>query len=250
MLGVALATLLGLVLVLHLQERWASRLLARKLGWRSVLLTGWLGVSLHELSHLLLAKLFSHRIVAWRLFAPDPQTGTLGYVFHRCEKRNTWQLLGFFFIGIAPLLTGCLCLALLVAWMTGAREALALGRQIELGAIDGLTSALVNGWIALKALATAIWTARSPWMPLQLYLAACVSLHMAPSRADLKNGARGALALLVCMLVAAALFAVCHAKLDAVLIVLPLAVLVVGVALLFSLIYVGGVLVVQRLSCR
>ena len=69
-----------LLVALHALERRASRYVAHRLGWRGVLVTAWLGVPCHELGHLAMARLFGHRIVAWRLFDPDPTSGTLGYV--------------------------------------------------------------------------------------------------------------------------------------------------------------------------
>ncbi len=56
---------------------------------------------LHELSHLVTAKLFGHRIVGVAFFDPDPATGTLGYVRHAYSKRTPLQLVGNFVIGIA-----------------------------------------------------------------------------------------------------------------------------------------------------
>ena len=76
-LPVALGLLALLTLLLHLVERRVSRRLSHRFGWRSVLVTGWLGVPLHELSHLAMCWVFRHRIVAYRLFDPDPRTGTL-----------------------------------------------------------------------------------------------------------------------------------------------------------------------------
>jgi len=204
-LAVALAGLVGLVVLLHLQERLISRHVAHHLGWRAVLVTGWLGVPVHELSHLLAAKLFGHRIVAWRLFDPDPVSGTLGYVRHAYSRRSVWQLIGTFFIGVAPLVAGGAVLAALLAWMLPAAERGELLRRcLSLGqASDPWRSALLLGGLASQ-LARAIWAGRSALLPLQLYLAICVAHHLAPSRADLAGALPGAALLLVLLAAGAA----------------------------------------------
>jgi transposase InsO family protein len=35
-----------------------------------------------------------HRIVEIEFFKPDPNTGTLGYVYHKWNRSNPWQVLG------------------------------------------------------------------------------------------------------------------------------------------------------------
>ncbi|MEE8409581.1 MAG: hypothetical protein V3T05_08250, partial [Myxococcota bacterium] len=44
---------MAILLCLHVVERRVGSHIAHHLGWRGVYVTGWLGVSLHELSHLL-----------------------------------------------------------------------------------------------------------------------------------------------------------------------------------------------------
>jgi hypothetical protein len=199
---VALAAALGVALLalLHLQERLAGRYLAHQLGWRAVLVTGWLGVPVHELAHLAAAKLFGHRIIAWRLFDPDPASGTLGYVRHAYSRRSAWQLLGGCAIGLAPLAVGGLLLAALACWVLSpaqlgelAREVAALPRRLADDA-DSLAPALLAALGELgREAAVRLWRERSALTPLQLYLAVCIASHMAPSRSDLAGALPGAL---------------------------------------------------------
>jgi hypothetical protein len=70
----------------------------------------WLGTPIHELGHALFCLIFFHRIVEIKFFKPDPLTGTLGYVYHKWNRSNPWQVLGNFFIGIGPVILGCLVL--------------------------------------------------------------------------------------------------------------------------------------------
>lgn len=245
--GLTLTACALLLALLHLQERAVGRYLAHHLGWNSVLVTGWLGVPLHELSHLFMARLFAHRIIAWKLFDPDPVSGTLGYVRHAYSRRSAYQLVGSFFIGVAPLLGGGLALAGLMYWMLlpGERRTvlehslalMALARPLE--ALTGLQSLLV-------ALLSAIWTSRTIMLPLQLYLAICVASHMSPSGADM----RGALAsglLLSCL---AAMGAALAGHLGAGLAGIEIAPVVLSLLVLLTGIFQGCYATVVGLVCR
>ena len=190
--GVTLTGLILLLVLLHLQERATSQYLAHRLGWKAVLFTGWIGVPLHELSHLFVAKLFGHRIIAWKLFDPDPVSGTLGYVRHAYGKRNPWQIAGGFFISIAPVIGGGIALALLLYWMVPVRITLP-----ALTAITGFEEMAMTIRSLGHLTVTAIWEHRTPLLPLQLYLATCVAVHMAPSTADLKGALPGGILLTI-----------------------------------------------------
>ena len=67
----------------------------------------WLGTPIHELGHALFCVIFRHRITKIEFFKPDPVSGTLGYVEHKWNRHNLWQVLGNFFIGVGPVILGC-----------------------------------------------------------------------------------------------------------------------------------------------
>ncbi|MCK5798368.1 MAG: hypothetical protein KAI47_14350 [Deltaproteobacteria bacterium] len=200
-----------LIVVLHHLERASGRVVSHRLGWRGVLVTGAVGVPIHEVSHLVVAKLFGHRIIAWRLFDPDPASGTLGYVRHGVRRDTAWQRLGFLFIGLAPLLGGGLALAALVWWMVptaawshlmGLAGQASLTDVTRLEAWGHLMAALAR---LGRAVAMTIWSARTPWLPLQIFLILAVASHMAPSRSDLRVAGRGLLVALIVLFGAAVL---------------------------------------------
>ncbi|MEO1172358.1 MAG: hypothetical protein AAFX94_09935 [Myxococcota bacterium] len=238
-LAVTLCALIGL----YTLERRVSRGVSHALGWNAVLFTGWLGVPLHELSHLMAARLFGHRVVAYRLFDPDPVTGTLGYVRHAYSRRNLWQLAGSFFIGISPLLAGFTALSLLLLWMVPLR--------VLVDAITYASESSGEDLIQLgTALVTAVWHHKTHWLPLQLYLALCIASHTCPSPSDLKNGALGGvlMALLLAGLIAAASqHGVSLASINVILV--PLIVLVLSAAAL-QLAYLGAVRLLLALGKR
>ncbi len=240
-LGRLLGAGIAALVYLHWLERRVSRYLSHRLGWSSVLFTGWIGVPLHELSHLLTARLFGHRIVAYQLFDPDPVTGTLGYVRHAYSRRNLWQLAGSFVIGVAPLLAGTTVLLGLLALSVPTEALTAIVERASVA-----PSAWSGAWLLGCDLLDAIWAHKTQWFPLQLYLALCVAAHLSPSASDLKNGALGGL--LVALLLIGATLAISFAEVSLASVgalYLPLAALVLGVTCL-QLTYVSAVALLYR----
>ncbi|MEM6273841.1 MAG: hypothetical protein AAF735_01250 [Myxococcota bacterium] len=237
--SVALAAVIGTLIVLHRLEQLVSRYLSKRLGWNSVLFTGWLGVPIHELSHLLAARLFGHRVVAYRLFEPDPVTGTLGYVRHAYSRRNLWQLSGSFFVGVAPVVAGGLCLALLV-WLALPGISLDTVQAVLVGSLR----LPIKGQELLQALSHHA----TPWLGLYIYLALCVASHLSPSAADLKNGAIGAVLCVALIAFAVILCTLAEISLAPVRALYPvLAALIAGVALL-QLSYAASVALLHRVG--
>jgi hypothetical protein len=196
--GTAVA-LIAILAALHRIECRVSTFLARRIGWRaSIYPTAVVGVPVHELSHLLAARVFGHRVVGYSLFEPDPTTGTLGYVRHAYRRRNPWQLAGTFFVGVAPFAAGAAILIAVTATMlpAGARlELLERARALAAAPVEP------EQLVALAAFAVRSVDA-SPWLALQLYLAVAVASHMAPSPRDLAGGLPGALLLVAAVAVA------------------------------------------------
>lgn len=202
-LGLVLLSLIGSFVFLFLQEQAISRFLSRRFGWNAVLVTGWLGVPIHELAHLFAAYLFGHRIISWKLFDPDPVTGTLGYVRHAYSKKNIRQTLGIVFIATAPTIFGALIIAGLIWWILPQdnfneliKKWISFGNNISMQ--QQFSSFIFTQLLQLiKDFYFAVWSARSPWLPLQIYLIICIASHIAPSSADFKNGWLGVLLITV-----------------------------------------------------
>jgi hypothetical protein len=108
--GPVLTFTLLMTLLSQAIEKTAVNLLGLK-GYLYIF--AWLGTAFHELSHALFALLFGHQIVEIKLFKPDKETGSLGYVNHRYNPRNWYHQLGNFFIGIGPVIVGTAVLFLL-----------------------------------------------------------------------------------------------------------------------------------------
>ncbi len=97
-------------------ERRALLLMGR--GWYLGLF-GWLGTIVHELGHAIFCVIFRHKITDLRLFDPDPETGSLGYVNHSYNPASIYQQVGNFFIGIGPILLGTAIIYLLSYLLLG-----------------------------------------------------------------------------------------------------------------------------------
>ena len=88
-----------------LLESNARSLLGRTLY---LCLFGGLGTIIHETGHALMCFPFGHKITDIELFNLNPNTGTLGFVNHSYNPKNTWAVVGNFFISIGPLILGSL----------------------------------------------------------------------------------------------------------------------------------------------
>lgn len=85
-----------MVIALTYINRSSKQRLAQRLGAKSIVYIGGLGVIVHELSHLLVALLFGHHINSFRLLITDvpDNGGALGYVNHSWNRKNYYQFLG------------------------------------------------------------------------------------------------------------------------------------------------------------
>ena len=146
-------------LVLTLIVNYASSSLQRRAliiigrGWYLGLF-GWLGTIIHELGHAFFCLVFGHKITAMKLFDPDPETGTLGYVQHAYDSSNIYQLVGNFFIGIGPILLGIALIYLLLHLL------LALN-PFKFALNVSLPTANIYSWDILARIFQTIWTSSS-----------------------------------------------------------------------------------------
>ena len=99
--------LLILLVLLNFSAIFTARISLRLWG-RNLFLYGfgWLGCSVHELSHAFFALIFGHKITEIKLFAPSKDGESLGHVSHSYNKKSIYHKIGNFFIGISPLLAG------------------------------------------------------------------------------------------------------------------------------------------------
>ncbi len=160
--------------------------------------TGIIGTPVHELSHAVFCILFGHKITEIKLFSIDSADGTLGYVNHSYNRRNLYQCIGNFFIGVAPIvvisaLLYCLARLLLPDFIA---------------AVDGLTSSADTGDLGgvfggILDVVVAFFAGAVTWQWwVFLLIGILLSLHMTLSGADIRNALVGLVALLLLLLLA------------------------------------------------
>jgi hypothetical protein len=142
--------LLVLVVLLNLSAIFTARMSVRFWG-RNLFLYGfgWLGCSVHEMSHAFFALIFGHKIAEVELFKPNSNGESLGHVSHSYNKKSIYQKIGNFFIGISPLLFGGIVL-FLITWFL-------FGFNIVSLSSFRITSHDFTSFLLLEQLAIGIW---------------------------------------------------------------------------------------------
>lgn len=158
--------------------------------------TGFFGTPVHELSHALFCLIFGHKIAEIKLFQISDD-GTLGYVNHTYNKRNIYQRIGNFFIGIAPIivisailyLAAYLLLPSFTAEITGFVNSVSSKSFISV--ISGIGE-IIASFFSLAV--TWQW-----WV--FLIVGILLSLHMTLSGADIKGALSGLVFVLAIFLI-------------------------------------------------
>ncbi|MDV0431766.1 hypothetical protein RXV91_12905 [Lactiplantibacillus sp. DA1] len=110
--------------LLTIVNRKTKANLVNHYGINSQVYCGFLGIIIHELSHLVLALIFRHGIQSVRLLKrphlhPENESAddlALGYVNHTWNRRSLYQVIGNLFIGVAPIF-GCTAALLGLDWL-------------------------------------------------------------------------------------------------------------------------------------
>ena len=158
-------------------------------------LTGIIGTPVHELSHALACLIFGHKIQEMRLFQIDRKSGLLGYVNHSYNKKNLYQVVGNYFIGVAPILIGTLFLSLIMWWLlpTAFDEFSAYLQDFSYLQQNGFSwKWLAYAWSVflgyIRIIFLSISEGENWWI--FMILALCISLHMNLSDLDIKGALR------------------------------------------------------------
>ncbi len=79
--------------------------------------TGFIGVPIHEMGHLIFCLIFRHKVESFKLLDLNATNGVLGYVNHGYQKNSLYQNIGNFFIGVGPIIFGTVVLYALINFM-------------------------------------------------------------------------------------------------------------------------------------
>ncbi len=193
-------------LLIHFISHLTFNSLGKAFGTAGTYFIAWLGTPIHELGHTLFCIIFGHKITGIAFFKPEPSTGTLGYVNHQWNKGNPWQVLGNFFIGLGPVILGCLVLFgifyLMVpngaeAWDSIIAGVNSIGDDSSLGDYfmvlkDSLFSFIRYLFTAANIATWQFWVF--------CYLSICVAANIRLSWADIRNSLSGFLYVIVLLL--------------------------------------------------
>ena len=201
-IGPSVVFILILSVVLYLVTKYVNIFLFKMVGSTIFHAIASIGVIIHESSHFVACYLFNHRVTEVQFFSVDRYTNTLGFVRHQYRVDSIFQIVGNFFIGIAPLIGGGLMLFLLFEFVF---NSLFLNEQLSLATAamsnsNGLTSYLEAFVHSLPTLSTAIWLDlnSNPLMTsMCIVMCGSIALHMFPSGKDLESSAVGIIALLL-----------------------------------------------------
>lgn len=191
-------------LLLGVLRNGALKNFMKSFGFKSVMITGFIGVPIHECSHALIAILFKHSITDMKLLQKPDASGTLGYVRHSYNPKSIYQQVGNFFIGIAPIFGGLISLILLMKFLLPASYAEFIKistRNLSITSINTeVIKGITNSYYELIRTIFAKSNFDNPYFYLFLFLAICISSHISLSRADI-NGAFGGLVLIFLIII-------------------------------------------------
>ena len=95
------------LIVANVIERVTFRAVVSVLGYRcAIYTTGWIGTTIHELSHLVVFLIFRIKVIEFKPFSPDFENETFGYVRYLADAKNPFHRLGCALAGVAPLAVG------------------------------------------------------------------------------------------------------------------------------------------------
>lgn len=205
-----------------------------------------IGVPVHEAGHAIFALIFGHKITEIKLFKRDTSDGRLGYVNHSYNKKNVYQNIGNFFIGIGPVIFGTLVLYILSRILFS--YDLSEKYSSDLNVFDQIRL-IFKG--AFRLLASIFSSGSFLKSFIFLYLVFAIGNNITLSHADLK-GAFGGLwiLLLVLFLINFATLWLSNFASDVILSVGRLASgfsLILGISIVLNLIFLGLLILLKRL---
>ncbi|MFD2617248.1 hypothetical protein [Terrilactibacillus laevilacticus] len=202
---IELINLVGVVIIIGYLlgqiERWSNFFMMRAFGMKGILFTAWLGTPIHEIGHALMCFIFHHQVVKIKLLQTKSEDGTLGYVIHRFNRGSLYQMIGHFFIGIAPVFSGIGSLLLLLYLFVPDCYHLfkeyvqnQTSNQPSLSVFISANTFLLKHLFSLENLI-------NPLFYLYLFLSICIASHIALSPQDIKGAISGLITLYIVILI-------------------------------------------------
>lgn len=162
------------------------RLMERYTGKTGLLITGLIGVPIHEMSHAVVAILFGHQIHRIVFFRYKDNEPTLGWVEHSYNRLSFRQSVGLLYVAIAPILIMPIIIALTLQHnnvlvgqgiSTVLFEWVLEGKSIQPNVFFPSIISDIENLVSLMS-----------WDNIGLFaLVGCIALHASPSRADMRT---------------------------------------------------------------
>ncbi|KGK87261.1 M50 family metallopeptidase [Clostridium sp. HMP27] len=167
----------------------------RSFGTKAVMITGVIGVPIHELSHAIFALLFGHKITRIKLLQKPDEKGVMGYVQHSYNQGSIYQQVGNFFIGIAPIFGGAFSIIALISFIIPQAynsfiNILVKGLHVTVLNKSAIEE-IINSYSELVKVIFSFKNFENPYFYVFLFIAICISSHISLSYADIKGASRG-----------------------------------------------------------
>lgn len=199
---IGMITLIGLLLGVLRNNSIGN--FQRSFGSGALMVTGIIGVPIHELSHAIFALLFRHKINKIRLIQRPDGYGVMGYVQHSYNKGSIYQQIGNFFIGVAPIFGGILSIILLMRITIPQAYKKFISVLVNSSNITiinkSTTELIINYYGELIKVIFSIKNFENIYFYVFLFVAICISSHMALSIADIKGASRGLISIFFILL--------------------------------------------------
>ncbi|MHC1683624.1 MAG: hypothetical protein AB6733_11800 [Clostridiaceae bacterium] len=196
-------------LILGVLRNSTIRNFQRSFGVKAVMITGFIGVPIHEISHWLAALLFGHKVTEVKLLQRPDENGVMGYVRHSYNRNSIYQQVGNFFIGIAPIFGGALSIIAIMRLVS--IEAYNKLVNILVGSLyitsinKNTVEGILNSYLGLLKVIFSMDNFKNPYFYLFLFIAICISSHISLSTADIKGASRGLGVIFILVLIVNAL---------------------------------------------
>lgn len=182
--------------ILGMLEREANSRMIRLFGIKGIYVTAWLGTPIHELGHAFMCLLFRHKVTEIKLLQAIGPDGTIGYIRHAYNPGSLYQRIGNLFIGVAPLISGSLAIALCERLLVPSTSTLFSGYFSGAPRLFSLFD--LPSWVTLgRAMQTvfqhlfAVQHFADPYFWLFLLAALCISSRMSLSAEDIRGAKSG-----------------------------------------------------------
>ncbi|MBC2582255.1 M50 family metallopeptidase [Clostridium sp. DJ247] len=167
----------------------------RSFGSKAVMITGFIGVPIHELSHAMFALLFGHKVTEIKLLQKPDEKGVMGYVQHSYNQRSIYQQIGNFFIGVAPIFGGVISIIVLMRFTIPQaynKFIYILIKNLHVTAINkAAIEGILSSYVGLVKTIFSLRNFQNPYFFIFVLVAICISSHISLSSADIKGASRG-----------------------------------------------------------